>query len=236
MALPKLNTATYELDLPSTGEKLKYRPWLVKEQKILLMAQESEDDKEMERAFANIVKECTFDEIDPYSRPMFDLEYIFLRLRGKSVGDKIKLNVTCPDDEETKVDVEINLEEVGVQMKEEHTNEISLTDDISIHMRYPNLKDAMKTSDEGEGPVAQVFNMMMSCVAEIHHGDVIHQRVDISEQELKEFLESMNQEDFDKMSNFFDTMPKLQHIIKVKNPKTKKMNEIPIEGLPSFFD
>ena len=120
MALPKLNTATYELDLPSTGEKLKYRPWLVKEQKILLMAQESEDEKEMERAFADIVKECTFDEIDPYIHPMFDLEYIFLRLRGKSVGDKIQLNVTCPDDEETKVNVEINLEEVGVQMKEEH--------------------------------------------------------------------------------------------------------------------
>tara|TARA_R100000008_G_C3533687_1_gene140752 strand:+ start:114 stop:818 length:705 start_codon:yes stop_codon:yes gene_type:complete len=233
MALPKLNTATYELDLPSTGEKLKYRPWLVKEQKILLMAQEGENEKEIESAFANIISECTFGSIDPYENPMFDLEYIFLHLRSKSVGEKITINVLCPDDEKTRVDVNIDLAEVGIQMKEDHTNVIQLTDKISMHMRYPTLSDTKGLEDKQQ--TAQIFQTIKNCVHEIHDGDTIHNKVDMSDKDLDEFIDSMSQENFDKLSNFFDTMPKLQHIVKVKNPKTKKVSEVPIEGLQSFF-
>ncbi len=233
MALPKLNTATYELDLPSTGEKLKYRPWLVKEQKILLMAQEGENEKEIESAFANIISECTFGSIDPYENPMFDLEYIFLHLRSKSVGEKITINILCPDDEKTRVDVNIDLAEVGIQMKEDHTNVIQLTDKISMHMRYPTLSDTKGLEDKQQ--TAQIFQTIKNCVHEIHDGDTIHNKVDMSDKDLDEFIDSMSQENFDKLSNFFDTMPKLQHIVKVKNPKTKKVSEVPIEGLQSFF-
>ena len=233
MALPKLNTATYELDLPSTGEKLKYRPWLVKEQKILLMAQEGENEKEIESAFANIIHECTFGSIDPYENPMFDLEYIFLHLRSKSVGEKITINILCPDDEKTRVDVNVDLAEVGIEMKEDHTNVIQLTDKISMHMRYPTLSDTKGLEDKQQ--TAQIFQTIKNCVHEIHDGDTIHNKVDMSDKDLDEFIDSMSQENFDKLSNFFDTMPKLQHIVKVKNPKTKKVSDVPIEGLQSFF-
>ena len=233
MALPKLNTATYELDLPSTGEKLKYRPWLVKEQKILLIAQEGENEKEIESAFANIIHECTFGSIDPYENPMFDLEYIFLHLRSKSVGEKITINILCPDDEKTRVDVNVDLAEVGIQMKEDHTNVIQLTDKISMHMRYPTLSDTKGLEDKQQ--TAQIFQTIKNCVHEIHDGDTIHNKVDMSDKDLDEFIDSMSQENFDKLSNFFDTMPKLQHIVKVKNPKTKKVSDVPIEGLQSFF-
>ena len=233
MAFPKLNTATYELDLPSTGEKLKFRPWLVKEQKILMMAQEGEKQKEIESAFANIISECTFGSIDPYENPMFDLEYIFLNLRSKSVGEKITINVLCPDDEKTRVDVNVDLAEVGIQMKEDHTNVIQLTDKISMHMRYPTLSDTKGLEDKQQ--TAQIFQTIKNCVHEIHDGDTIHNKVDMSDKDLDEFIDSMSQENFDKLSNFFDTMPKLQHIVKVKNPKTKKVSDVPIEGLQSFF-
>ena len=132
MTLPKLNTLTYELTLPSTSEQLKYRPFLVKEQKALMIAQESEDDKQIENAFAQIINDCTFGELNAYTMPMFDVEYVFLQLRGKSVGEKVKLNLLCPDDEKTRVDVEINLKDVTVQMKEDHTNIVKLTNDIHI--------------------------------------------------------------------------------------------------------
>jgi len=234
MALPKLNTATYELDLPSTGEKLKFRPWLVKEQKILMMAQEGEKQKEIESAFANIISECTFGSIDPYEKPMFDLEYIFLNLRSKSVGEKITINVLCPDDEKTRVDVNVDLAEVGIQMKEDHTNVIQLTDKISMHMRYPTLSDAQGFGSE-ESEVSTMFETLKKCVHEIHDGDTIHNKVDMSDKDLDEFLGSMSQNDLEKVTHFFDTMPKLQHIIKVKNPKTKKVSEVPIEGMQSFF-
>ena len=163
MALPKLNTLTYELELPSTGEKLKYRPFLVKEQKALMIAQESEDEKLMENTFAQILNDCVLDDIDPYKMAMFDMEYIFLRIRGKSVGEKVVLNVLCPDDEKTRVDVEINLEEVDVQMQKDHTNIIELTNDISMIMRYPCLGDitglTVNTGTEN------IFNMIKNYIS-----------------------------------------------------------------------
>ena len=233
MALPKLNTLTYELELPSSGEKLRYRPFLVKEQKALMIAQETEDDKLIESTFAQIINDCVFDDVDPYTMPMFDIEYVFLRIRGKSVGEKVKLNLLCPDDETTRVDVEIDLEEVDVQMSEEHTNIVDITKEIKLIMRYPCLKDMAGFDDTGQ--VSSMFDMIKRCIHEVHDGETVHNKVDISEKELDEFIDSMSTDNFEKVSNFFETMPKLQHVIQVKNPKTKKKNEILIEGLQSFF-
>jgi len=233
MALPKLNTPEYELELPSTGEKIKFRPWLVKEQKLLMMAQESEDDKEIESAFANIVSECTYEKVNPYENPLFDIEYIFLQLRAKSIGQKAKLNLLCPDDEVTRVEYEINLEDVVVQMPDGHTNVIQITDDISMIMRYPKLSD-MSGFTEG-GQIKLIFDMVKRCVVEIRDGETIHNKIDISDKELDEFIESMDQSSFELVSNFFETMPKLIHEVSVTNPKTKKKNNITIEGLQSFF-
>ena len=233
MALPKLNTLTYELELPSSGEKLKYRPFLVKEQKALMIAQESEDNKLIENTFAQIINDCVFDDVDPYTMPMFDIEYLFLRIRGKSVGEKVKLNLLCPDDEKTRVDVEVNLEEVDIQMSEEHTNIIKLTEDINIIMKYPCLKDMAGFDDTGE--VSSIFDMIKRCIFEVHDGETVYNKVDISEKELDDFIDSMSTENFEHVTKFFETMPKLYHEVEVKNPKTKKKNKIPIEGLQSFF-
>jgi hypothetical protein len=233
MSLPKLNTLTYELELPSTTKVIKYRPWLVREQKVLMIAQESEDPKQVESAFASIISECTFGKIDPYEVPLFDVEYIFLQLRGKSVGEKLKLNLLCLDDGETRVETEVDLTDVKIQMDMEHSHIIDLTDDIKIHMRYPKLSD-MALFDGG-GNIKLIFDMIKRCVSEIHDAGVIHNRVDITDKELEEFIDSMSQEHFSSISNFFETMPKLRHVINVKNPKTKKNNEIVVEGLQSFF-
>ena len=234
MALPKLNTVTYDLSLPSTGQKLEYRPFLVKEQKALMIAQESNDNKQIEKAFAQIINDCVIDDVDPYAMPMFDIEYIFLRIRGKSVGEKIQLNLLCPDDEETRVSVEIDLEEVDVQMQKDHTNTIELNNDISMIMKYPCLKDMIGFDEEGE--ITNLFEMIKRCVYEIRQGETVYNRVDISDKELDEFIESMTASNFEDVTNFFQTMPKLMHVVDVTNPKTKKKNEIPIEGLQSFFD
>ena len=234
MALPKLNTMTYELELPSSGETIKYRPFLVKEQKLLMIAQESEEDKQIQSAFAQIITDCTFGELDPYVMPMFDLEYVFLQLRSKSVGEKVKLKLICPDDNKTEVQVEIDLKNVNVQMTEDHTNVVTLTKDISMIMKYPNLSDM--DGFDPQGQILSLFEMIKRCILEIRDGETIHNKVDISNKELDKFIDSMSTENFEGVSNFFETMPKLRHVIKVTNPKTKKKSEIPIEGLQSFFD
>ena len=226
MALPKLDTIHYELTLPSTGETLKYRPFLVKEQKELMIAQESEDEKLIESAFAQIISNCVLENVNPYKMPMFDVEYVFLRIRGKSVGEKVTLNLLCPDDEKTRVDVEI-------QMKEDHTNIKELTDSISIIMKYPWLEDMTGFGDQGEAK--SIFSMIKRCIHEVRDGETIHNKVDMSEKELDEFIDSMSTSHFESLANFFETMPKLQHVVTVKNPKTKKKNEITIEGIQSFF-
>ena len=233
MALPKLNNATYELTLPSTGEQVKYRPFLVKEQKALMIAQESEDDKQIENTLAQILSDCVLEDTDPYKMPVFDVEYLFLRIRGKSVGEKVTVRLLCPDDEKTNVDVDINLEEVDVQMSNDHTNVIKLTKDISLVMRYPRFEDMSGFNNESQA--SSLFDMIKRCVHEIHDGDTVHHRVDMSEKELDTFIESMSTQNFEEVGVFFETMPKLIHIVKAKNPKTKKKVEIPIEGLQSFF-
>jgi hypothetical protein len=235
MALPKLDTPVYELEQPSTGETIKYRPFLVKEQKTLMMASESNDDKQVKEALARLISNCTFSKVDPYKLPLFDIEFLFLRIRGKSVGEKIDLNLLCPDDNETRVNKTINLEEIGVNMKVGHTNEISITDKIKMVMRYPTLND-MTDVDDDLGGIGDVFSMIKRCVHEIHDGEKVYNKIDMSDSELDEFIDSLTGEQFEKVGGFFETMPKVQHSIEVTNPKTKKKGEVVIEGIQSFFE
>ena len=234
MGLPKLNNANYELSLPSTGATIKYRPFLVKEQKALMIAQESEDDKVIENTFAQIITNCVEDKVDPYKMPMFDIEYVFLKIRSKSVGEIAELRVTCPDDEETKVNVSIPLEEVDVQMTKDHTNVISLTDDINVIMRYPCLGDMKGFNALGE--TKSLFEMVKRCIHEVHDGKEVYRRVDMSEKDLEDFIDSMSSKNFESVGEFFSSMPKLSYDLEVVNPKTKVKSVIPIEGLQSFFE
>ena len=235
MALPKIQTMTYELELPSTAEKVKYRPFLVKEQKILMQAHESEDPDDINNSLATIISQCTFNKVDPWKLPSFDAENLFLKIRGKSVGDKVKVSVVCPDDNETRVDIDVNLEDVNVTMPLDHSNEIELLENIKLIMTYPTLKD-IGAVEKVEGEVEQLFTMLKRCIFQIHEGDTIHQNVDMDQDELEEFINSLSTEHLDKINEFFDTMPKLTHAIKVKNPNTKKTGEVLIEGIQSFFD
>ena len=197
MALPQLNTSTYELELPSTGETVKYRPFLVKEQKLLMIAQESWEDKQIEQAFANIIKDCTFEKIDPYRIPLFDVEFLFLRIRGKSVGDSVELNLLCPDDNETIATVKIELDKINVLMKEEHSTEVILTDDITLIMKYPTLNSMSGFDQEGE--VISIFDMIKNCIHEIHSGEEIYNSVDVTNKELDEFIGKMSTQNFDEI-------------------------------------
>ena len=234
MALPKLNSANYELSLPSTGKKIKYRPFLVKEQKALMIAQESEDEKVIESTFAQIINDCVADKVDPYKMPMFDIEYVFLKIRSKSVGEVADLVVTCPDDGETKVNVSIPLEEVNVQMKKDHTNVVSLTNDINVVMRYPCLGDMKGFNALGQ--TKSMFQMIKKCIHEVHDGEEVYHRVDMSEKDLDGFIDSMSSKNFEAVGEFFASMPKLSHDLEVVNPKTKVKSIILIEGLQSFFE
>jgi hypothetical protein len=234
MALPKLNTPTYELELPSTGEKIKYRPFLVKEQKLLMMAQESENDDEMARAMGSLCSDCTFGEVTAENNPMFDLEYVFLKLRAKSVGEVATINIICPDDLTTEVLVKIKLDDIECQMLEEHTNEIQLTKDVKMVLRYPYIKD-MTGMPADISEQQKVFLLLNNCVSTIVDGDNIHQHQDISKKELDEFVESLTTEQFAEVMKFFSTMPKVRHVLNVTNPKTKKKSEVVLEGLESIL-
>ena len=233
MALPRINNPTYELDLPSTGEKIKFRPFLVKEQKVLMMAQDGKKDSEIAETMGQLVSSCTYGKVKPDTSPMFDMEYVFLQVRSKSVGESVELNITCPDDGKTKVPVKVDLSEVAVQMSVDHKAEIELTDDIKLVMGYPTLYSSQKV--DGDSDTETVFKLMQGCISEIHFGDDVYRKVDISKKELDEFFGSLTSEMLAKVQEFFETMPKLRHIIDVKNPKTKKKNEVMLEGLGDFF-
>ena len=233
MALPKLKVPEYELVVPSTQEKIKFRPFLVREEKILLMAMESDESNSVSNALSTIVTECTFGSVDGSTAPVFDAEYIFLQVRSKSVGETATLSILCPDDGKTRVDVTVEYDKVGVQMSVDHTNEVQLTDDIKMFMRYPTLSslDGFNEKDETES----TLKLMQSCVDEIHFGDDVYKRVDMSDKELSEFFNDMTTDMFGKVQDFFTTMPKLRHILDIKNPKTKKKSEYMLEGLADFF-
>lgn len=234
MSLPKLNVPTYQLVLPSTEKKIKFRPFLVKEQKLLLMAQNSNDKNEMIEAIAQIIENCTFGKVKGSEAYMFDLEYIFLQIRRKSVGDKIDLNVLCEDDGETRVPVQVDLKDVEVQVDDNHTNEIQLNKDVKIIMGYPTLETADRLKEDIEKDES-LFTGIKHSIFQIIDGDTIYNRVDMEDKELDEFVESMSQKNLNDILEFFKTMPKLTHTIKFTNPKTKKKNKVTVEGIENFF-
>ena len=236
MALPKLITPTYELELPSSDEKIKFRPFLVKEEKILMIAMESGKSPDIVNAVKDIVKTCTFDKLDISNIPMFDVEYVFLRIRSKSVGEVSKLKLLCPDDKKTYADVEVNLEDVQVQVGDEHTNKIDLGDGKGVIMTYPTIDSFSETGIQNI-TAKNMLDVIGTCMLQIYEdkGEKVYEAKDQTKKELNDFIESMNTGQFQKLQKFFDTMPKLKHTVKVKNPKTKKESEVTLTGLNDFF-
>ena len=238
MPLPKIATPTYELELPSTGETIKYRPFLVKEEKVLVIALESEDNKQITTAIKTVLKSCIQTKgIKVETLPTFDIEYLFLNIRGKSVGEVIEVNVTCPDDQETSAQIEINLDDINVQKNEEHTNQIKLDDSIMMELRYPSLEQFIKTNFDfsDDNAMDQSFQLIGQCIDKIYTEEEVWSAADCTKKEINDFLESMNSSQFKDIEKFFETMPKLQHTVTVKNPQTKVESEVVIEGLASFF-
>ena len=235
MALPKLNTPTYSLVLPSTGEEVKFRPFLVKEQKLLMLAQESENNKEMLDTVVKIVSSCTFNKVDPTHSPLFDIEYVFLKLRAKSVGENVEVTLLCPDDEETYTTKKINLDEIEIEVDESHSNEIQLTEQIKLIMKYPQMSDMNQINTQDNSQINLEFSVLKHCILEVQDGDTSYQKVDISDKDLEEFIDSFDTEQFEKIMTFFETMPKLREKVEVTNPKTQVTSEILLEGLASFL-
>ena len=232
MALPSLSSSKYELILPSTGEKVEYRPFLVREEKLLLVAQSTGENEDILRAVEEIISACTFEKLNPKVLPFFDLEYVFLQIRAKSVGEVARVKLTCPDDMETKVDVEINLTEVECKREVGHDSNIKLTDDVGIVMNYPRL-ETMKSfaTDDADS----VFGLIKGCVSQIYDNNAVYDKADMNEKDLDEFIESMSHQQFEKVQQFFATMPKVKHVVNVKNPNTGVESEIVLEGMQSFF-
>ena len=238
MPLPKIATPTYELELPSTGATVKYRPFLVKEEKVLVIALESEDNKQITNAIKAVLKSCILSKgIKVESLPTFDIEYLFLNIRGKSVGEDLDVNIICPDDNKTQVAVTIALDEIEVQKDENHTNKIKVDESIMMEMRYPSLDQFIKNNFDfnDKNMMDQSFELIASCVDKIYTEDEVWASADCTKKEMKDFLEQMNSNQFKEIEKFFETMPKLSHSISVTNPKTKVKSEVVLEGLASFF-
>ena len=238
MPLPKIATPTYELELPSSGETIKYRPFLVKEEKLLVIALESEDNKQITNAIKAVIKGCISTKgIKVETLPTFDIEYLFLNIRGKSVGEELEVTVFCPDDNETQVPVTIDLDDIQVIRTEDHTNKVKLDDTIMMEMKYPSLDQFIKNNFDfnEKNAMDQSFDLIASCIDKIYTEDEFWSTSDCSKKEVKEFLESMNSSQFKAIESFFETMPKLSHTIKVTNPKTKVESDVVLEGLASFF-
>ena len=236
MALPKLNTPTYELEIPSTDEKIKFRPFLVKEEKVLMMALETKDNAQIVNAVKDIVSECTYNKLNINTMPMFDVEYIFLQIRSKSVGEVSKVKILCPDDKKTYTNVEIDLNEVKVQVEDEHTNKIELTDSMGMIMTYPNI-DSFTENGIQDINASNMLDVIGTCILQIYEdkGEKVYDAKDQTKKELVEFIEQLNTKQFQDVQKFFDTMPRLKHTIKVKNPKTKKTSDVTLSGLNDFF-
>ena len=236
MSLPKINTPEYRLTIPSTDEEIRYRPFLVKEEKILLIAQETGDEKSTYEAIRKIITSCCLDPIDINKLPLFDMEYVFLNIRAKSVGESVKLKVKCPDDEEQIVEVEVDLTKINVEMDENHDARIQLTDDVGILMSYPNFATVSKAQSWKEGKETEhLFEMIADCMYQIWEGEEVHDCMDYTPKDKKEFLESLNHLQFEKLQNFFETMPTLKHDIEVTNPKTKVTSTVTLSGINAFF-
>ena len=238
MPLPKIATPTYELELPSTGKVIQYRPFLVKEEKLLVIALESEDTKQITTAIKAVLKSCILTKgIKVDHLPTFDIEYLFLNIRGKSVGEELEINITCPDDEETQVPITINLDDIKVEKKEDHTKQIKLDGNIMMEMKYPSLNEFIKTNFDpnDKNQMEQSFDLIGSCIDKIYTQEEVWATEDCTKKEMTEFLESMNSSQFKEIENLFTSMPKLSHTVKVTNPKTKVKSDVILEGLASFF-
>ena len=238
MPLPKIATPSYELELPSTEESIQYRPFLVKEEKLLVIALESEDTKQITTAIKTVIKNCILTKnIKVEALPTFDIEYLFLNIRGKSVGEELEVNIICPDDGETQVPVKINLDDIQVQKSEDHTNKIKVDSSIMMEMKYPSLDQFIKSNFDfnDKNAMDQSFELIGSCIDKIYTEDEVWSASDVTKKELTDFLESMNSSQFKEIEKFFETMPKLSHTIKVKNPVTEVESDVVLEGLASFF-
>tara|TARA_B100002019_G_scaffold274748_1_gene272022 strand:+ start:6187 stop:6897 length:711 start_codon:yes stop_codon:yes gene_type:complete len=235
MPLPKIDVPTYTCALPSTGQTIKYRPFLVKEEKVLLMAMESEDEKQIQDAIVNLLSHCITSRIKVERLSMFDLEYLFLKIRSKSVGEELNLTVTCQDDGETKVETTIDLEEVEVKIPDGHSKQIYISDNISVMMKYPSMEQFIKNNFGGEQTSEEVFDIIADCIDQVIDGDEVHESANCSKKELITFLESLTSKQFENVQEFFVTMPKLSHTFDVVNPNTKERNEFTLEGLAAFF-
>jgi hypothetical protein len=240
MPLPKIATPTYELELPSSGKKIKYRPFLVKEEKILILALESEDPKQITIAIKNILKDCISTRgVKVDDLPTFDIEYIFLNIRGKSVGESIDLVITCPDDGETTVPVKVYIDEINVVKEENHSRDIKLDDSLVLRMKYPSLSEFVSSNFDFSGAddsaIEQSFEMISSCIDMVYNNEESWAASDCTKKELKTWIETLNTKQFQDIEEFFNTMPKLSHTFKVTNPKTDVESEVTLEGLNNFF-
>lgn len=233
MALPKLASAKYELTLPSTGQKVEYRPFLVKEEKALMLAQQAGAQSDMIRAVQDIVSSCTFDALNPKELPIFDIEYVFLQLRSKSVGEKTQVKLTCPDDGETEAEVEINLAEVECVREVGHDSNIKLTDTIGVVLDYPKIDMMAKLDDADE--TSATFEVIKNCISQVYDAENVYVRNDMEDKDLDDFIESMTHEQFEKINQFFATMPRIKKSVKVKNPKTGVESEVVLQGMSDFF-
>ena len=237
MPLPKISTPTYELELPSTGKTIKYRPFLVKEEKLLVLALESDDSKEITNAIKAVLKDCIQTRgVKVETLPTFDIEYLFLNIRGKSVGEDIEVSVLCPDDGETYAEVQISIDEIEVVKDKEHNKQIKIDDKLMMEMRYPSLDQFVKSNFSfNDNQVDQSFDLIASCIDKIYSEEEAWTSDDFTKKEVIEFLEQMNSSQFKDIESFFTTMPKLRHEVEVLNPKTKKSSKVVLEGLASFF-
>ena len=240
MPLPKIATPTYSMVLPSTEKEINYRPFLVKEEKLLVLALETEDTKQITTAIKAVLKNCVLTKgIKIEALPTFDIEYLFLNIRGKSVGEDLDVKLICPDDNQTEVNVNINLDDIQVQKPEGHSNQIKLDNDLMMELKYPSLNEFIKNNfdpnEVGTNAMEQSFDLIGSCINKIYNEDEVWIAADCSKKEINDFLDSMNSNQFKEVEKFFETMPKLSHKIKVKNPKTKVESDVVLEGLASFF-
>ena len=235
MALPVINVPTYTATIPSTKGETTFRPFLVKEEKILLVALEDGGDAAIANAIKQIITNCTFKKVDVEKLATFDLEYVFLRIRAKSVGEMAKVQVLCEDDGETYVETEVDLEKIEVNFPKGHTNDIKLTDEVGVKLNYPDMEDMYKGIVEGQNTIDFSLDLMKKSINQVYQGEVVHEKADFSDDDLHKFLESLTSDQFSKLQEFFETMPRLSHTVTVTNPNTKKKNKVTLEGLNSFF-
>tara|TARA_B100000131_G_scaffold251261_1_gene244758 strand:- start:4303 stop:5016 length:714 start_codon:yes stop_codon:yes gene_type:complete len=236
MALPKVGYPTYELELPSTGKTVKYRPFLVKEEKVLLLALEAEDEKQITSAVKDLIKNCVISRIKVDTLPLFDLEYLFLKIRGASIGESITLTVTCLDDNETKAETVINIDDINVFKPEGHTNKIELTDEMGIVMKYPSMQRFIELDFlQKELDTEQVFDLIAESIDQIYDSEEVFDSTTTTKKEFRQFVEGLTTKQFESIQQFYETSPKLRHTFKVTNPKTGVESEYTLEGLQSFF-